>query len=109
MVKTFLGNAEETSQGRSLHDHMKTGKSTDSEMQKMQTITKESQEPVMPSNKTAVNVDNGSSEQRVLEKRPSDSRVKGSRSDVKSEFWWLKLPYVLVRSLPFFPFLLSSL
>ncbi|XP_031272970.1 uncharacterized protein LOC116131459 [Pistacia vera] len=75
----------EKSQRGSLFEVMKSGETKDIEALKLQNLTKGKQETTMKFDEDSRWGGNGS----------AANIVRGDQSDIKSDLWWLKLPYVL--------------
>ncbi|TXG71733.1 hypothetical protein EZV62_000312 [Acer yangbiense] len=78
------GTVQRTGQGRSLVEVTNSRQPTASGMQNFQKSTEESQETTFKSDNVVMGRNSGS-KQSVL----------GNKSDIQSDLWWLKLPYVL--------------
>ncbi|KAK4855083.1 hypothetical protein QYF36_003860 [Acer negundo] len=81
---TRFGTVQRTVQGRSLVEVTNSRQPTSSGMQNFQKSTEESQETAFKSDNVVMGRKSGS-KQSVL----------GNKSDIQSDLWWLKLPYVL--------------
>lgn len=94
-VVKFLGTVQGTSVGM-LVEVVNSTKSKNLEMQNLQNFMQESQKTPVKSNKDDILGGNGSSEHKVLEEKPSANLTRFNKSDMNSNMWWSKLPYVLV-------------
>ncbi|KAK3189657.1 hypothetical protein Dsin_029218 [Dipteronia sinensis] len=81
---TRFGTVQRTGQGNSLVEVTNSRQPTASGMQHFQKSTEESQETFFKSDNVVMGRKSGS-KQSVL----------GNKSDIQSDLWWLKLPYVL--------------
>lgn len=83
VIFNLLGASLEKSRGRSMVEVMKSRETKDVDVPKLQNFTKGNQEKPMKFDNDSLG-GNGSS---------------GDQSDIKSDLWWLKLPYALVHHL----------
>ncbi|GMI72151.1 hypothetical protein like AT4G15820 [Hibiscus trionum] len=83
----------ESSEGRLSPEIMKSTKSRDLNTQNSKMFRKENQEAKTKSDKRA---SLRTSERRDVSNKPLADKVKVNQSDIKTDPWWLKLPYVLV-------------
>lgn len=88
LLLNLLGTVQGTSQERSV-EVTKSRHSTDLRKQILQKSKEESQKSALKSDRDAVMGRNNGSKHSALGKKP----------DFKSDLWWMKLPYVLVRYL----------
>lgn len=91
-----LGVVQKTNSERSSVEVEKLQQSIRLETQQSQKFTNGNDGTTLTSDKHAVSSINGSSKHREVRNESLANKFREKRPNIETDFWWLRLPYVLV-------------